>query len=270
MGISKGWSLVLAAGLAACETGAGPQTSHVFVRLSDAPSPPLSSAQVWISKVYLIGSDGTSRFTITTTPAEYDLLTLQNGVTALLGDNLIPAGDYQSLHLIVDSARVKLANDVTFTNGTDTATMKVPSGPQTGLKVEFGGPFHIAPGQTDLVVDFDVLRSFVFLGPMNAPRGVLFMPVLHGVVMDLAGSISGTSSPALANGVLVATINSGADTVATAVADPQGAYTLVFLPPATYEVRDSATATGFSSTPQKQAVTLGPGEHVTGVNFTLP
>ncbi|HJQ65229.1 MAG TPA: DUF4382 domain-containing protein, partial [Gemmatimonadales bacterium] len=225
----------------------------------------------WISKVYLIGQDGTSRFTITETPAEYDLLALQGGVTALLGDPLIPAGDYESLHLIVDSARVMLAPPTTFTNGTDTATMKVPSGPQTGLKVNFGGPVHIAPGQTDLVVDFDVLRSFVFQGPRDAPTSVLFKPVLHGVVADQAGSIAGTSSPAGANGVIVATINAGADTIGMAVADPgTGAYVILFLPPATYEVSDSATATGFATTPQHQTVILAPGEHRTGVDFTLP
>jgi hypothetical protein len=269
MRIFKGWPLALTAGLLACE-GAGPSMSHVFVRLADAPSPALASAQVWISKVYLIGQDGTSRYTITETPAEYDLLTLQDGVTALLGDLLIPAGDYQQLRMIVDSARVTLAS-TTFSNGTDTATMKVPSGPQTGLKVNFGGPVHIAPGQTILVVDFDVLLSFVFLGPPDAPDGVLFKPVLHGVVADQAGSISGTSNPAAANGVIVATINGGADTIGTAVADPgTGAYAILFLPPATYEVSDSATATGFATTPQHQTVILAPGEHRTGVDFTLP
>jgi hypothetical protein len=261
-------ALTLAAGIAACDVGAGPQMSHVVVRLTDAPAPELASARVWISNVYLTGG-GNARFTITNTPAEYDLLTLQNGVTALLGDITIPAGDYAQLRLVVDSARVQLADGVTFSNGTDTATLKVPSGPQTGIKVEFGGPVLIAPGETDLVVDFDVLRSFVFQGPRTSPHGVLFKPVLHGVVADQAGSISGTSSPASANGMLFA-IN-GSDTVATALADATtGAYTLMFLPPATYTVADSATAAGFATAPQTRSVTVDPGQHVTGIDFTLP
>lgn len=260
-------TLALVAGLAGCDSGVGTQMSHVYVRLSDAPAPPLASAQIWTSKVYLVGQDGTSRFTITETPAQYDLLALQSGITALLGDNLIPVGDYESLRLVVDSALVTLATPGLFANGTDTATLKVPSGPQTGLKVEFGGPVHIAPGQTDLVVDFDVSRSFVFTGPSGQPNGVLFKPVLHGVVTDQAGSISGTSSPASAKGELFA-IN-GSDTVATAQADPTtGAYTLMFLPPATYTVADSSTVTGHKATPT--TVPLAPGAHVTGVDFTLP
>ena len=79
-------------------------------------------------------------------------------------------GDYAQLRMIVDSALVTLKSSL-FSNGTDTVTLKVPSGPQTGIKVEFGGPVHIAPGQTDLVVDFDVSRSFVFQGPATGPYG---------------------------------------------------------------------------------------------------
>jgi uncharacterized protein DUF4382 len=265
---SKYMMLTLAAGLAGCEAGAGPQMSHLFVRLTDAPAPALASAQVWISTVYLVGGDGTSRFTITSGPStEYDLLNLQGGVTALLGDLTIPAGDYAQLRLIVDSARVTLAGGVLFSDGTDSRDLKVPSGPQTGIKVEFGGPVHIAPGQTSLVVDFDVARSFVFLGPSDSPNGVLFKPVLHGTVSDQAGSISGTSSPAAALGMLFA-IN-GADTVASAAADPvTGAYALQFLPPGSYTVADSSTATGHVA--PSQTVTVGVAQHVSGVDFTLP
>ncbi len=241
--------------------------SHVFVRLTDAPGSSISEASAWISSVYLIGADGTSRYTIPTSPStEYHLLDLQGGVTVLLGDATIPAGDYVQLRLIVDSARVKLASPATFTNGTDTVTMKVPSGMQTGIKVEFGGPIHIAPNQTFLVVDFSVLQSFVLTGPPTGPHGVLFTPVLHGVVQDVAGSISGTSTPATA--VLFA-INASNDTVASADADPStGAYTLMFLPPATYTVLDSNTVNAHkvTSTP----VVVGPGQQVTGVDLSNP
>jgi len=242
--------------------------SHVFVRLTDAPSPPLASAQVWISEVYLVGDGENPRFTITTGPStEYDLLDFQDGVTALIGDNTIPAGDYAQLRMIVDSARVTLADGALFSNGTDTSTMKVPSGSQTGIKVVFGGPVHIEPGQTVVVVDFDVSRSFVFQGTSTAPDGVHFKPVLHGVVADEAGSISGTSSPGAARGKLFAIV--GTDTVATALADQTtGAYTLMFLPPATYTVLDSSTVN--ASKAPTQSVTVHVGEDVTGVNFTIP
>lgn len=260
MRITKYSALTLAAGLVACEGGAGPQMSHVFVRLTDAPAG-ITAAHAWISTVYLVGGDGTSRVTISTGPStEYDLLALQGGVTALLGDNTIPAGDYEQLRLVVDSASVLLDGE------TDPRVLKVPSGMQTGIKVEFGGPVHIQPGRTDLTVDFDVSQSFVITGP-TPPRQVLFKPVLHGVLTDLSGSISGTSSPASALGRVFAI--SGTDTIATADADPtSGAYTIAFLPAATYTVLDSSTVSGHKA--PTQSVVVAASQAVTGVNFTIP
>lgn len=254
--------------LAACGTS-GPQMGQVSVRLSDAPLADIASATVQISKVYLVGGEASGPgFTITDTPQQYDLLDLQGGVTALLGTASIPVGDYEQLRLVVDQATITLAPGLTFSDGSTSMTLKVPSGMQTGIKVNFGGPVHVHPGQTDLVVDFDVSQSFVFLGDQTHPDGVIFKPVLHATATDVAGSISGTSSPASANAALyaiMATAN-GPDTVATALADPStGNYTLQFLPPATYTVADSAP--GYQTA--TQMVTVGPGQNVTGVNFTL-
>ena len=91
MRIPRNLALALMAGLAGCESGAGPQMSHVYVRLTDAPDPAITAASAFISTVYLIGGDGTARDTITTGPSiEYDLLSLQGGVTTLIGDASIP------------------------------------------------------------------------------------------------------------------------------------------------------------------------------------
>lgn len=260
MRITKYFALTVAAGLVACEGGAGPQMSHVFVRLTDAPAG-ITAAHAWISTVYLVGGDGTSRVTISTGPStEYDLLALQSGVTALLGDNTIPAGDYEQLRLVVDSAFVLLDGE------TDPRILKVPSGKQTGIKVEWNGPVHIQGGRTDLTVDCDVARSFVITGP-TPPRQVLFKPVLHGVVTDLSGSISGTSSPADAVGRVFAIV--GTDTVAATDADPTtGAYTIMFLPAATYTVLDSSTVSGHKA--PTQSVVVAASQNVTGVDFTIP
>ncbi|HMA43793.1 MAG TPA: DUF4382 domain-containing protein [Gemmatimonadales bacterium] len=258
MRMPKYLALTLAAGLVACEGTAGPQMSHVFVRLTDAPAG-VTAASAWISTVYLIGGDGTSRDTITTGPStEYDLLSLQGGVTDLLGDKTIPAGDYDQLRLVVDSAMVLLDGETT------PRVLKVPSGMQTGIKVEFGGPVHILPGRTDLLVDFDVSRSFIITGP-TPPRQVLFKPVIHGVVTDQSGSISGTSNPPAALGLVFAII--GTDTVTTDSADATtGAYSLPFLPAGTYKVLDSTTVSGFTS--KSATVTLSAGQHATQ-DFTL-
>ena len=252
-------ALVSLCALAACNEG--PQLGQVNLRLTDAPNPGIASADVWVSRVYLVGGD--SGVNISTTPAQYDLLSLQGGVTAALGSALIPVGDYEQLRLVVDSARITLAGGATFSDGTDSRTLKVPSGMSTGIKVNFGGPIHVAPGQTTIVVDFDASRSFVFTGSGSSPTGALFKPVIHATAQDVAGSVSGVVLPDTAHAHLFA-IN-GTDTVATAAADSTGAYVLMFLPPGSYTI--AAAATGFTTA--TQPVTVGPAQHVTGVNFTL-
>jgi hypothetical protein len=178
----------LAAGLSACEVGSGPEMSRLSVQLTVAPSlaaasdptappsPAIASAAIWISTVYLIGGDETSRDTIKTGPTTmYDLSSLQNGVNTLLGDQTIVAGDYAQLRLVVDSAKVTLSGE------TETRTLFVPSGMQTGIKVNFSGPLSIKPPQVVVLVTFDPTASFVVTGP-TPPRQVLFNPVLHGTV----------------------------------------------------------------------------------------
>ena len=260
-------SVACAAAIGSCDGGAGPRMGQVVVHLTDAPMAGVGGATVWVSKVYLLGGGGDEKsgpVTVSSSAAKYDLLKLQNGATALLGSALIPVGDYEQLRLVLDSARVTLAAGMTFADGSTSRTLRTPSAGESGLKVNFGGPVHVASGQTDLVVDFDVSRNFVFQGDPTHPNGVLFTPVLHGSVIDIAGSISGTSSPAAATGHLFAI--QGSDTVTSAVADgTTGAYTLWFLPPGTYTVADSAV--GY--TRATQPVTVGAAQHVTGVDFTL-
>lgn len=174
---ARGFAIVLMAGLTACDGGSGPRMTHVYVRLTDAPNPAITSASATISSVYLIGADGTSRVTITTTSKEYELYPALSGITVALGDKITQAGDYAQLRLVVEKATVLLAGE------TEPRDLKVPSGEQTGIKVEFGGPIHLAAAQATLVVDFDVANSFVVTGT-TPPLSVLFKPVLHGTMVQ--------------------------------------------------------------------------------------
>ena len=174
--------------LTACEV-VSPRLVPVSLYLTDAPSQDIESARVWISSAYLVpaGEDG-EFYTIFATaegqePQEYDLLTLQNGVTALLGTETIPEGEYAQLRLVVDQAEINLGGDATFADGSSSKMLFVPSGMETGIKVEFGGPITIS-GATSLTVDFDVEQNFTFLGPPGRPMDVLFTPLLVGSVTE--------------------------------------------------------------------------------------
>ena len=170
--------VALAAGLLACQGTGGPQLSRVTAWLTDAPGiDMIESAQVTISTVYLVGTDGTPRDTLSTNAGVFDLLDLQNGLKAFLGTATIAAGDYEQLRLVVTGATITLKSGFTFSDGTSTRDLKVPSGPESGIKVNFGGPVHIAPPATNLTIDFPVDQNFVFTGA-TSPSGVLFKPTL--------------------------------------------------------------------------------------------
>jgi len=260
--------MLILAGAAACSddnTGTS-GTGTVVVRLTDAPSDDLESAVIYISEVSVKGSDvSTNEQIISSTKASFDLLTLQNGVTATLGSATVPTGTYSQVRLLVDSARVVLKSGHTFADGSTTAKLTVPSGSQTGIKVNFSPPITVTEGQTVLVVDFDVSQSFVFQGPRDHPNSVSFKPVLHATALDVAASVSGTVTPVTANATVYAI--AGTDTAGTAFPNATtGAYTIQFLAPGTYVV--AAKATGFAVA-VSASFTLANSEVKTGVNLVL-
>jgi hypothetical protein len=158
----------------------------------------------------------------------------------------------------------------------------VPSGAQTGIKINLGsadgeddGGLTITPGETILVVDFDVSQNFVIQGAIGSPSGilgVLFTPLLRATVRDNAGSIAGTVSDANGpvEGATVRAVREDTDTEdsdttaeVTAVTGADGAYVLRFLAPGTYVVSVDGGAAA------SQTVTVGEGQDVTDVDFTI-
>lgn len=266
-GVLAAAAVALAAG-GCSSSSASSTTGQLLLRLTDAPGDMVQSATVWVSSIYLIGGTDTtgSHIILSSTPAQYDLMTLQGGVTTALGSATIPVGDYTQMRLVVDSARITLKSPLTFAGGLTSATLQTPSAQRSGVKVNFGGPVHVAPGQTILVVDFNVAQNFVFTGPAAAPTGVLFKPVLHATVQSIAASIAGTVTPAGAKAQLFAI--AGTDTVATAFADTTtGAYVLRYLDPRLSPFTVAATAAG--KTTQTRTVPLRTAQDTTGVNFAL-
>ena len=80
-----------------------------------------------------------------------------------------------------------LVEGLTFLDDTDSATLKVPSGSQSGIKVKLDEAIDAAEGEsTTVTVDFDVARNFVIQGGQGQSgiRGVLFTPVLKALDRD--------------------------------------------------------------------------------------
>ena len=287
---------LFALGAVACEDSTSPAdgTGQFSVALTDAPSAMFAEAVVDIGAIQLVGGEGPP-ITLTNDGGVHDLLELQNGVMADLATLDIEAGTYHQLRLIVESAQVTLAEGFEFADGTTTRTLFVPSGAQTGVKVNLryadadeSAGVEISSGETILVVlDMDVEQNFVLQGDPDGPSGlldVLFTPLLRASILDVAGSISGTvtyTSATPADETEFASIQAELDestslvleemqttTVATTAA-ADGTYTLWFVSPGTYDVSASATIGGTMYSDGPQTVPVSEDEDVTAVDFDL-
>jgi hypothetical protein len=182
--------------LAACSDGSGSsEDARVQVKVTDAPSDYLASAEVWVSRVYLQGGPGHQADTTDTSggtkdlfndkdhPFHVDLLTLRSGIVANLTQPVtVDVGGYKMLRIVVDSAKVTLKQGFTFEGGGQTMSLKIPSGSSSGVKVFLNSDITLAAGDsTTVLVDFDVDQNFVVQGSLNSAtgvKGILFTPVI--------------------------------------------------------------------------------------------
>jgi hypothetical protein len=266
-------------------------TASLRVLLTDAPIDYVDSAFVDIGAVELVPAGDGPIVVLSDdgTDGEVNLLDLQNSATLLLAEGEFEAGSYAQLRLIVESARVVLIDGYEFNGGGNEMALTVPSGAQTGIKLNLGvadggqGGALLLAGETVVVVDFDVSRSFVIQGNPETPAGImgmLFKPTLRLVIEDLAGSISGTVSTAVA-GARVDSLTVTADPVddgdlepfqtqtATTMSAMDGTYTLPFLVPGTYWVKVTPADAALLPSPDSTSVTVGVSEDVTGIDFSI-
>ena len=149
---------------------------------------------------------GSPYITISEETIELNLLDLVNGLTMTLVDTEIPAGEYDQIRLYVSSANVVLENGEVF-------DLKIPSGKQSGLKVFIKPGLNVVGGLTsELLLDFDVCRSFVFRGNIRNGdiKGVIFKPVIKAVNLSSAGTLTGlVYTTAMGTEVDPVRINSG-------------------------------------------------------------
>ena len=194
---------LLLASLAACGGGGGAvggvpsRLGTLEVRIQDTPVDRAEHVFVTVDRVEVFRTEGGEelRETLVDVPAQYDLLVLQHGVTAVLGTGRFPAGDYTSIRLIVgaDSKQDiqslpadQLKNYLVIDGSA--YPLIVPSGAQTGIKLNH--PFTLsADAITVLTFDFDVRRSVHQRGRQQVFN---LRPTLRLIDTVVSGSISGT------------------------------------------------------------------------------
>ena len=279
-----------------CSDSTGPQEpAHFAVMLTDSPGAWFESAEVTIGEVWATQAGGPP-ILLSDDGGTYDLLELQNGVMAELATADIEPTRLLQLRLHVVSATVTLKAPYMFADETTTADLFIPSGAQSGIKInlrdaagnEGGAGVTLVSGETILaVVDMDVERNFVVNGSPTDPdgiKGVLFTPLLRATLENVAGSISGTVTYAVQPDLeeerahIDAILVPGSSTVpveemettdAAATAREDGTYTVLFLSPGTYDLTATATIDAVESSDGPTTVPVAAKENVTGVDFSL-
>ena len=181
----------------------------------------------------------------------FDLLTLNNGATALIGEAVLSAGHYSQLRLIIDSAEVVIDGE--------THDLTIPSG-----TVKLVRGFDIASGgTTELVVDFDASRSVHQTGGNNAK--FMLKPTIRIIETVVTGSISGIVAHPADSPVAYAIADM--DTITSSAVDAAtGEFTLAYLDARVYEVAIENTA-GLSY--NEPAVTVVAGQTTNLGTITL-
>jgi hypothetical protein len=124
--------------------------------------------------------------------------------------------------------------------------MKVPSGSQTGIKVFVQPEIQVVTDVTsELLLDFDLGKSFVVKGNPNTPAGIKgfnFKPVIRAVNRTSTGSISGTVSDTSSTLLAQAEVWAEQDSVvATTFTEDDGSFALIGLLQGNYTLRATKT-----------------------------
>lgn len=248
-------ALVVFLGVSGCNAPVEESAGTLSVTMTDAPFPTdqVAEANVTIIKLEAReadGNEGSPYLTLSEETQEYNLLDLRNGVTASLASLEVPAGSYDLFRLYISDGNVVMNDGTTY-------NLTVPSGAQTGLKLFVSPAVEVTDGLTsDLLLDFDVEKSFIQQGQGDVITGFLFTPVIRAVnvstVGRVAGSVTDTSAVALADArvwVVQDTI------VSTSYTDADGNYAILGLPAGTYTA--SATLAGYDTVSVSVEVAAG-------------
>jgi hypothetical protein len=238
-----------AVALAACdasETGPGGPSSarKTAVFLTDAPFPfdRIARVDIHVTEIGLSPQADTSQgppawITVAEPDRTFNLLDLQNGTTALLGEADVPPGQYRAVRVTFDPARSSMTDTEGGHPGIDwQAKGETPT--LFGLVEE---PMAIDENGEDVVIDFDVGRSFLPDGD-----GFLFIPFLRAITRAGSGAIEGTLVHAEGGGpitVAAVSVHYATDSssvlgplMATSRSSASGSFKASFLRPGRYAV----------------------------------
>lgn len=231
---------------------------RVRVVAFDSPTDEVDHVYLHVREVNLKTEENAPWRTLARPDTVIDFLDLVNGVNVVIADTLIPTGTYSQLRLV-------LGPNNTVSSGGETYDLRVPSGMQSGLKINLN--FSLADGEVaELYVDFDAKKSVRW-----NPGQKLYMmnPTFKAYKRTTAGALSGTvrtTTGTVIAGARVEAVGAADDTVAT-LTGAAGTY-LMFLPAGVYTVSASSILQPLADTVYTN-VAVTAGAHLQEYDFIL-
>lgn len=234
------------------DSNKGSEFGRLSIQLTDAPFPHdlVAEANVTIFKIEARSKDeGTDEndapyLLLMEEEMNVNLLDLTNGITTTLVDTEVPVGSYDLFRVYVKGINIVLTDGTVY-------DLKVPSGASSGIKV-FVEPNIIVDGglTADLLLDFDVSKSFVAKGNRKVEGGITgfnFNPVIKASNLSTAGTLTGMITTDNGGeiipleGAQVSIFPEGSDfsvdtSIISTFSDETGMYTILGLEAGTYDV----------------------------------
>ena len=236
---------------AACykDDTSGPDSKPMTkVLITDAPFPfdTVQSVDVYIISIAAspdpdtgTSADSMSWVTITEPHRSVNLLELQRGTTALLGEGELPADQYSAIRVIIDTD----SSSVRFVDGSLASVHWGGAGRQA-IHAFVESAVNVPNEGAEIVIDFDVGRSFQY---NNFGDGAFnFVPWIRAVNRSATGSIAGivrqdtsAGTPGPVPGMIVRAWGASQgnwQVFTTGTTDATGHYRLAYLRAGTYIV----------------------------------
>lgn len=193
------WSLLATALLAgACyqdDSTAALQSllPHATVLLTDAPFPydSVEHVNIYVDRIEANSSQDTSgggQWVLIAEPRKvFDLLTLQQGGTAFLGEQELAAGQYRSIRMVI---RADLSAILWNSGSAARIQWPSPGSGEIALYALVESPLAVSSSGAVIVIDFDLGRSFLYNYYGN--NEFTLVPWLRAVNSAATGTLKGT------------------------------------------------------------------------------
>jgi hypothetical protein len=164
--------------------------TKVFITDGPFPFDTVGSVNIYVTKIEACACLDTLNVTgnwvtIAAPNKSFDLLTLQQGAIALIGQSTIDAGKYAEIRMTIDADR----SSIKFVDGSN-ATVIWPNNGLIVLYAQVEHPLDVSATGAEIVIDFDVGRSFLYNFTGN--HDFVMYPTLRAVNIAATGSIAGT------------------------------------------------------------------------------